>query len=89
MIYTLKIDSVDMKNNSSIENIPCIVRKSKIGLLKNLAFITFNIFNKFLVFIIVPTPLVGGGTIYSNWFFLFSQFWPIDIFVVEKCEWYH
>ena len=38
-----------------------------------------------------PTPLVGGGrgTIYSNGFFLFSQFWPIDMFVVEKCEWYH
>ena len=40
--------------------------------------------------VIVPTPLVGEGTIYSNgFFFLFSEFWPIDIFVVEKCEWYH
>ena len=40
--------------------------------------------------LIVPTPLVGEGTIYSNgFFFLFSEFWPIDIFVVEKCEWYH
>ena len=38
--------------------------------------------------IIVPTPLVGGGTIYSYGFFLFRQFWPIDIFIVEKCEWY-
>ena len=36
----------------------------------------------------VPTPHVGGGTIYSNGFFLFKQFWPIDIFIVEKCEWY-
>ena len=34
-------------------------------------------------------PLVGGGTIYSNGVFLFSQFWPIDIFIVEKCERYH
>ena len=33
--------------------------------------------------LIVPTPLKGGGTIYSNGFFLFSQFWPIDIFIVE------
>ena len=35
---------------------------------------------------IVPTPLVGEGTIYSNGFFLFSQFWPIDIFIAEKCD---
>ena len=43
------------------------------------------------IILIVPTPLVGEGTIYSNgfFFFLFSEFWPIDIFVVEKCEWYH
>ena len=34
--------------------------------------------------IIVPTPLEGGGTIYSNGFFLFSQFSPIDIFIVES-----
>ena len=39
--------------------------------------------------LIVPTPLVGGGTIHSNGFFLFRQFWPIDIFIAEKCEWYH
>ena len=24
-----------------------------------------------------------------KWFFFFSQFWPIDIFIVEKLEWYH
>ena len=36
--------------------------------------------NKNLLF----RPLLrGGGTIYSNGFFLFSQFWPIDIFFVE------
>ena len=29
-----------------------------------------------------------GGTIYSTGFFLFSQFWPTDIFIVENCEWY-
>ena len=39
--------------------------------------------------VIVPTPLEGEGTIYSNEFFLFRQFWPIDIFIVESCEWYH
>ena len=36
--------------------------------------------------LIVPTPIEGGGgggTIYSNGFFLFRQFWPIDIFIVE------
>ena len=27
-----------------------------------------------------------GGTIYSNGFFLFRQFWPIDLFIVESCE---
>ena len=32
----------------------------------------------------VPTPLEGGGTIYSTGFFLFRQFWPIDIFIVES-----
>ena len=31
----------------------------------------------------------GGGTIYSSGFFLLSQLWPIDIFIVESCEWYH
>ena len=41
--------------------------------------------------IFVPTPLVGGGDeeLYTQVVFLFSQFWPIDIFIVEKCEWYH
>ena len=39
--------------------------------------------------LIVSTPVVGGGgTIYSNGFFLFREFWPIDIFIVEKCAWY-
>ena len=43
------------------------------------------------VCVFVPTHLreVGGGergTIYSNGF---SQFWPIDINIVESCEWYH
>ena len=33
--------------------------------------------------VVVPTPLEGGGTIYSTGFFLFRQFWPIDIFIVE------
>ena len=38
--------------------------------------------------IIVPTHFSGGGTIYANGFFLFSQFWPIDIIIVESCEWH-
>ena len=29
---------------------------------------------------------MGGGTIYSNGFFLFSHYWPFDIFIVEKCD---
>ena len=29
--------------------------------------------------LIVLTPLVGEGSIYSNGFLFFSQFWPIDI----------
>ena len=41
------------------------------------------------VSVFVPNPPLGGGTIDSNGFFLFSQFWPIDIFIAEKCEWYH
>ena len=31
--------------------------------------------------IFVPTPLEGGGTVYSAGFFLF---WPINIFIVES-----
>ena len=31
----------------------------------------------------------GGGTIYSPGFFLLSQFWPIDAFIVESWDWYH
>ena len=45
-------------------------------------------------FIMVPTPILvwggGGGELYTQLgFFLFSQFRPIDIFIVESCEWYH
>ena len=29
-------------------------------------------------------PLEGGGTIYSNGFFLFREFSPIEIFIVES-----
>ena len=34
----------------------------------------------------VPTPLEGGGEeLYTQLgFFLFNQFWPIDIFIVES-----
>ena len=34
-------------------------------------------------------PTLAGEGLYSNEFLLFSQFWPIDIFIVESCEWYH
>ena len=29
-------------------------------------------------------PLEGGGTIYSTGFFLFREFSPLDIFIVES-----
>ena len=47
--------------------------------------VAFNCF-KLDIFgnIIVPTPLERGGNIYSNGFFLFRQFLPIDIFIVES-----
>ena len=31
----------------------------------------------------------GGRNYILKWVFLFRQFWPIDIFIVEKCECYH
>ena len=34
-------------------------------------------------------PLLRGRNYILKWVFLFSQFWPIDIFIVEKYEWYH
>ena len=51
-----------------------------------------NITIRLLVLIfIVPTPSYGGGEeLYTQMgFFLFSEFWPIDIFIVETYEWYH
>ena len=36
---------------------------------------------------VVPTQFVRGG--YTQTVFLLSQFWPIDMFIVVKCEWYH
>ena len=41
------------------------------------------------ILVLLFRPSWGGGTIYSNGFFLFSQFWSIDIFIVQSCEWYH
>ena len=38
----------------------------------------------------IPTPLEGGEELYTRMvFFLFRQLWPIDILIVEGCEWYH
>ena len=34
-------------------------------------------------------PHLWGEKLYTQMGFLFSQFWPIDIFVVEKFERYH
>ena len=55
--------------------------------------------NGFPSSLIVPTR---SGLLFNQWkffelyvrtcpamFFLFIQFWPIDIFIIEKCEWYH
>ena len=39
------------------------------------------------IFLLHPT--CGGRNYTLQWIFLFSQFWPIDIFIAEKCEWYH
>ena len=36
-----------------------------------------------LFLFIFPTPLVGGRNNILIWFFLFGQFWPINIFIVE------
>ena len=43
---------------------------------------------------VVPTPLFGGETIYSIGFFLFKQFWPIEILMssintYDKNDYYH
>ena len=35
--------------------------------------------------LVVPTPLLGGSNYILNCF-LYSQFWPIDIFIVAICE---
>ena len=37
---------------------------------------------------IFPTPRVGAE-LYAQVGFLFGQFLAIDVFIVEKCEWYH
>ena len=31
-------------------------------------------------------PTCGGRNYMLKWVFLFRQIWPIDIFIVEKCE---
>ena len=41
---------------------------------------------------VVPIHFSGGRNYilkYSIGIFLFSQFWPIDILIVESCDWYH
>ena len=36
------------------------------------------------------THVSGEEELYTQLgFFLFSQFWPTDIFILENCEWYH
>ena len=50
----------------------------------------FKLISHNLDYIFCSDPTCGGGgTIYSNGFFLFREFWPTDIFIVEKCAWYH
>ena len=34
-------------------------------------------------------PNSAGMNYILKWNFLCRQFWPIDIFIVDKCEWYH
>ena len=41
-------------------------------------------------FVIVPTPSYGGEELYTQMgFFLFREFSPIDIFIIETYEWYN
>ena len=47
----------------------------------------WSVLNLLEIEFIVPTPPVGGGTIYLNEFFLFIQFWPIDISILKRGEW--
>ena len=42
-----------------------------------------------LSFLLLPQLWAGRNYILKWVFFVFRQFWPIDIFIVEKCEWYH
>ena len=61
---------------------------------KNCLFLIFSSFIKLVenvhfLQVFIPTPLVGEELCIQTGFFLFRQFWPIDIFIVEKCEWFH
>ena len=50
----------------------------------------FCLCNMFLLpLIIVSTHFSGGRNYKLKWVFLFCQFWAINIFIVEVCEWYH
>ena len=96
-----KLNTIDTKHLTVKISVPSTLsRYIQLHLLSYLS-IQLLPFNSFLTYqfsslrfpsemvIVVPTPLVWGGTIYSNGLFLFRQFWPIDIFILEKCEWYH
>ena len=78
-------------NFEQIEYFPAVVVPRELQLASKVHFLIFCISSMIPSYIIVPTPLEGrgGGTIYSNGFFLFREFWPTDIFIVEKCAWYH
>ena len=41
------------------------------------------------IILLLFRPTCGGRNYILKWVFLFSHFWPIDLFIVEKCEWYH
>ena len=50
--------------------------------------IQVSLTQRFIIFCSDPT-LVGREELYAQTAFLCSQFCPIDIFIVESCEWYH
>ena len=75
----------DIKSTNSLK---CILVKMRLNRQKReqklLFDVIYAIFELQLVVYYCSDPLEGGGTIYSNGFFLFREFSPLDIFIVES-----
>ena len=52
-------------------------------------FFEYNFFVKILTLIVLNPTLVGREELYTQLVFLFGQFWPTDIIIVENYEKYH